>query len=157
MAEANYRLNEVETIQEWVQRKLGIKRNRNLARSMDIDMSINENKYSLKYVVRLLKEKYPGGRVFFYFSDRDDYVALSSNGHLNVRGGEEDMFRAWGSSEFRNLKPQSLFQELEKELIKIIVVPASNRENYSFDSYNDLISWLTFQADENEFKMDQAL
>jgi len=123
--------------------------NNSLTKLKDTNVNVNENKYSPKYITRLLTEKYPKGKAFFYFNSKNDYITLYSNGHLNVRGGEEDMFRAWGSSEFRNLKPQSVFEELEKELIKINFNLMSDRENYSFNSYSEFISWLASQRDKN--------
>ncbi len=104
---------------------------------------VDENRYSPKYIVKLLTERFPYGKVSFYFRDKNDYIALYSNGRINVRDGEKDMFRAWVDSEFRNLKPQSVFQELERELIRIDFTPVSSRENYSFNSYSDFIIWLT--------------
>jgi hypothetical protein len=135
-----------EVIYKWVQEKFGLTKNNILTKPKDTDMGINENKYNPKYIVKLLTERFPRGKAFFYFSGKNDYIALSSNGQLNVRGGEEDMFRAWVNSEFRNLKPQSVFHELEKELIKIYFTPVSSRESYSFNSYSDFINWL---ADRN--------
>ena len=122
---------------QWIQKKLGI------AQDQDRDKKINQNRYSPRYIAELLPEKDRNRKVFFHFSNMSDYITLSSNGQINVRGGEEDMFRAWVNSEFKSLKPQSVFHELEKELIKINFTPVSGRENYSFDSYSDFISWLT--------------
>ncbi|HEX3037246.1 MAG TPA: hypothetical protein VHT73_19350 [Thermodesulfobacteriota bacterium] len=155
LVETNYASTELKTVYEWIQRKFGVMQKISLKKPEEINAKvddadeINENRYSPKYIVRLLKEKYPKGKAIFYFSSKNDYITVSSNGHLNVRGGEEDMFRAWGISEFRNFKPQFVFQELEKELIKIIVTPASNGEYYSFNSYNELISWLARHEDKN--------
>jgi len=57
--------------------------------------------------------------VFKFVSGISNYIALSSNGQLNVWGEEEDLFRAWGSSEFRDLTPNTVFQELEDRIIKV--------------------------------------
>lgn len=154
LAETNHAPTELKAVYEWIQRKFGVMQKGSLAKAQhtyieDTDEKTNENRYSPKYIVRLLKEKYPKGKAIFYFSSKNDYITVSSNGHLNIRGGEEDMFRAWGSSEFRNLKPQSVFLELEKELIKIIVAPASNGEYYSFNSYDELVNWLALHGDNN--------
>ncbi len=111
------------------------------------DEEINQNKYSPKHIAELLREKDRIGKVFFYFSDISDYITLYSNGQLNVRGGEEDLFRAWGSSEFRNLAPHTVFQEPEDRIIKIDI-PVSERD-YSFNSYSEFVSWLTYQSDKN--------
>jgi hypothetical protein len=140
----NYASAETKAIHKWMQEKFGLIQNNTITKPKDTDAGINENKYSPKYIVKLLTEKYPRGKAFFYFRGKNDYIAISSNGQINVRGGEEDMFRAWVNSEFRNLKPQSVFHELEKELIKINLISMSGRENYSFNSYNELINWLTF-------------
>jgi hypothetical protein len=64
-----------------------------------------------------------------------------------VRGGEEDLFKAWGNSEFRNLKSHTIFQELEEEIVRIDV-PVSGKD-YSFNSYSEFISWLTYRSDKN--------
>ena len=100
-----------------------------------------EGKYIPKYVSRLLMQKAPKGKVLFYFKNRKDYIVLFPNGHLNTRG-EEDMFKAWGSSEFKDLKPQTIFKELEEEVAKIKFVTTSAGDNRSFDSYGEFISWL---------------
>jgi hypothetical protein len=109
--------------------------------------SNTENKYSKKYILRLLMGKEPKGTAFFYFNNRNEYITLSPIGQLNVRG-KEDMFRAWGSSEFRNFKPQAVFEELEKEITKIKVVSAPGDVNHSFNSYSEFISWLDGENEE---------
>lgn len=154
LAETNHAPTELKAVYEWIQRKFGVMQKSNLVKAQgitieDTNEKINENRYSPKYVVRLLKGKYPKGKAIFYFRNKSDYITVSTNGHLNVRGGEEDMFRGWGVSEFRNFKPQSVFLELEKELIKIVVTPASNGEYYSFNSYDELVSWLALHEDKN--------
>lgn len=101
-----------------------------------------ENIYSPKYILRLLAERNCDGKALFYFRNASDYITLSSNGQLNVRGGEEEFFKHWGSSDFRNLKPQSIFRELEDEIIEVSFVPVSGEKGYSFNSYNDFINWL---------------
>ena len=103
---------------------------------------IIENTYSPKYILRLLAERNCNGRTFFYFRNASDYITLSSNGQLNVRGGEEEFFKHWGSSDFRHIKPHAIFRELEDKIIKISFVPVSGEDGYSFDSYNDFINWL---------------
>jgi hypothetical protein len=104
-----------------------------------------ENKYSKNYILRLLMGKEPKGTALFYFNNRNEYITLAWTGQLNVRG-EEDMFRAWGSSEFKNLKPQAVFEELEEEIARIKVISAPDGD-HSFNSYGEFISWL---ADESE-------
>jgi hypothetical protein len=100
------------------------------------------NKYLPKFIARLLREKDPNGKALFYFKNRNDYIALFSNGHLNVRG-EEDMFRAWVNSEFKDLEPQSIFKELEKDIAEISFIANSDKSSCSFNSYNEFIRWLT--------------
>jgi hypothetical protein len=143
--EKNHPSVDIKALYKWMQKKLGIARNHRFI--IDKDEKINHNKYSPRYLAELLPEKDRNGKAFFHFSNISDYITLSSNGQLNVRGGEEDLFRAWGSSEFRNLAPHSVFQELEKEIIKINI-PVPGRD-YSFNSYNEFISWLTHQSDKN--------
>ncbi|MER3445533.1 MAG: hypothetical protein C4291_01260 [Candidatus Dadabacteria bacterium] len=104
----------------------------------EIDQEKIENRYSPEYIARLLVKKAPKGKVLFHFKNKSDHIALFSNRQLNVRG-EEDMFRAWGSSEFNSLKPQAIFEELEKEIVKIKVISASGRNNYSFSSYGEFL------------------
>lgn len=106
------------------------------------------NKYSPEYIARLLAKKAPKGKALFHFKHKSDRIILSSNRQLNVRG-EEDMFRAWGSSEFKSLKPQAVFEELEKEIVKIKVTSESGRDNYSFGSYGEFIHWLANEGDKN--------
>jgi hypothetical protein len=154
LAETNHAPTELKAVYEWIQRKFGVMQKSSPVKVQDTHIEdanekINENSYSPRFVVRLLKKKYPRGKVNFYFRNKGDYITVSTNGHLNVRGGEEDMFRAWGNSEFRNLKPQFVFLELEKELIEIIVTPASNGEYYSFNSYDELVNWLALHEDKD--------
>ena len=110
------------------------------AQSRD-DEKRDGNKYAPRYIVRLLAKKDPFGKVLFYFRNRKDYIALFSNGQLNARN-EEDMFRAWGISEFKDLNPQSIFKELEMEILRINFVTSSSGTNCSFQSYNEFIGWL---------------
>ncbi len=104
-----------------------------------------ENKYSKNYILRLLMKKEPKGTALFYFNNRNEYITLSSIGQLNVRG-EQDMFRTWGSSEFRNLHPQAVFEELEREITKIKVISAGD-VNHTFNSYGEFISWLACESE----------
>ncbi|HEX3033839.1 MAG TPA: hypothetical protein VHT73_01740 [Thermodesulfobacteriota bacterium] len=127
----------------WMQKKLEVVEGEGFKQpEMPDGDRIIENSYSPKYILRLLAERNCSGKALFYFRNASDYISLSSNGHLNVRGGEEEFFKHWGSSDFRNLKPQSIFRELEDEIIKISFVPGSGERRYSFDSYNDFIDWL---------------
>jgi len=75
---------------------------------------------------------------------KSNFITLSSNGQLNVRDQEENLFKAWVSSEFRNLNPHAVFQELEDRILKINI-PVSGRD-YSFSSYSEFIGWLTYQG-----------
>ena len=136
---------DIKAIYKWIQKKLGTSHDYRFIK--DRDEKINQSKYSPRYIAELLPEKDRNGKVFFHFSNIGDYITLSSNGQLNVRGGEEDLFRAWGSSEFKNLAPHAVFQELEKEIVKINI-PMSGRD-YSFNSYSEFISWLTYRGDKN--------
>jgi hypothetical protein len=104
------------------------------------------NKYCPKYIARLLTRKGSYGKASFYFQGRRDHLTVSSNGHLNVRG-EEEMFKVWGKSEFRNLKPRTVFEELEREITKINVTSVSDSGSHSFASYGDFIGWLTHRSD----------
>jgi hypothetical protein len=136
---------DIKVIYKWIQKKLGIAQDHRFIK--DRNEKINQNKYSPKYVAELLAEKDRNGKVFFHFSNISDYITLSSNGQLNVRDREEDLFKAWGSSEFRNLAPHAVFQELEDRILKINI-PVSGRD-CSFSSYSEFISWFTFQSDKN--------
>ncbi|HEX3036776.1 MAG TPA: hypothetical protein VHT73_16935 [Thermodesulfobacteriota bacterium] len=100
-----------------------------------------ENNYTPRHIAKLLMKKDPFGKAFFYFRDRRDYLALFSNGQLNARS-EEDMFRAWGSSEFKDLNPQAVFKELETEISQISFVASSSKTSYPFQSYSEFVSWL---------------
>ncbi len=114
----------------------------------DIDQEQIENRYSPEYIARLLAKKAPKGKVLFHFKNKSDGITLFSNRQLNVRG-KEDMFRAWGNSEFKCLKPQAVFEELEKEIVRIKVILASGRDNYTFSSYGEFIYWLANEGDKN--------
>jgi hypothetical protein len=143
--EKNYPSVDIKTIYKWIQKKLGITRDHRFVKNRG--EKINQGRYSPKYIAEILPEKEHNGKAFFHFKNMSDYITLSSNGQLNVRGGEEDLFRAWGNSEFRNLAPHAVFQELEKEIVKINV-PVLGKE-YSFNSYSEFVSWLTYQSDKN--------
>jgi len=101
-----------------------------------------ENKYNPRYITKLLGKKVLNGKAFFYFKNRSNYISLFANGQVNIRG-EEGMFRPWGISEFKDLKPQAVFEELEEEIVRIKVpLPAGGR-GYYFDTYSEFINWLT--------------
>ncbi len=140
LIETNYALNEIIAIYKLVQKKLGVKENKNLSRTYE---NTNEDKYDSKNITKLLTEKYPHGKAFFYFKNKNDYIILYSNGQLNVRGREEDIFTGWGRSEFCSFNPRSVFKELEKELIKINVTAPTRGATHSFNCYSDFINWLT--------------
>ena len=110
------------------------------AQSRD-DEKKESSKYAPRYIVKLLMKKDPFGKVLFYFKDRKDYIALFSNGQLNAKDAE-DMFKAWGNSEFKDLNPQSIFKELEMEISQINFVTSSSGTNYFFQSYSEFVSWL---------------
>jgi hypothetical protein len=138
---------DIKVIYKWIREKLRIDHNGRSINSKYKEEKINQNRYSPRYIAELLPEKDLNRKAFFYFSGISDYITLSSNGQLNVRGGEEDLFRAWGSSEFKNLLPHAVFQELEKEIVKINI-PVSEKD-YTFNSYSEFIRWLTYQGDKN--------
>ncbi|HSE84415.1 MAG TPA: hypothetical protein VLB01_07705 [Thermodesulfobacteriota bacterium] len=110
------------------------------AQSRD-DEKRDNNKYAPRYIVKFLAKKDPFGKALFYFRNRKDYIALFSNGQLNARD-EEDMFKAWGVSEFKDLNPQSVFKELEMEISQINFVTSSSGTNYFFQSYSEFVGWL---------------
>ena len=141
--EKNHHSVDIKAIYKWMRKKLSTSQNHRFRKSKDNEEKINQNKYSPRYIAELLPEKDADGKAAFYFSNIGDYITLSSDGQLNVRGGEEDLFRAWGNSEFRNLTPNTVFQELEEEIVRI------NVADYSFDSYSEFTSWLRYQRGKN--------
>ena len=130
--EKNHQPVDIKGIYKWMPKKLGTTQDHRFRKSKDQEEKINQNKYSPKYIAELLPERDRNGKAFFYFSGISDYITLSSDGQLNVRGGEEDLFRAWGSSEFRNLTPHTVFQKLEDRIIKINILVSER--GYSFNS-----------------------
>ena len=144
LAETSYVSTEVNALHDWIRRKLGIMRNRSLTKYKIGEVNTSDNKYSPKYIARLLAERYPTAKAVFYFVDKNDYITLSPNGHLNVRGGGEELFKAWGLSEFGGFKPQTIFRELENELRKITVTNSAGNETHSFDSYDAFLNWLVY-------------
>jgi hypothetical protein len=138
--ERDYASGEIKEIYRWIQKKLGINKDYRLPEYKY--EGVNENYHSAKYIVRLLTEKNYSGRALFYFRNMNDYITLSSDRHLNVKDGEAELFKPWGSSEFKNFKPSSVFQELEDEIIRINFITSGNGGTYSFDSYSDFTSWL---------------
>lgn len=100
-----------------------------------------ENKYDPKYITRLLRKRELNGKAFFYFKNKSNYIAVFANGQINVRG-EEGMFRPWGRSEYKDLKPHNLFEKLEKEIATIKVPSSGDGSSYYFDSYSEFLTWL---------------
>ena len=109
--------------------------------SADQNNSTSE-KYNPKFITNLLEEKHLRGMVSFYFDDRADFISLYSDGQLNVRGCEDQLFKYWGNSEFRNIKPNSLFQKLGDKVVKVHFVPFSGSSNILFNSFGKFIMWL---------------
>ncbi len=99
---------------------------------------IKIDKYDTRYIVRLLSQKYPHGIAFFYFNNMSDYITLSHNGQINARSGEEGLFRVWQRSEFKDLKPRTVFLKLEEKIAEISVALADGKGR-SFSSYNDFV------------------
>ena len=99
-------------------------------------------KYNPRAIINLLEEKHLRGMVFFYFDDRADFISLCSDGQLNVRGCKDSLFIFWGNSEFRNIKPNSIFQTLEDKVIKVNFVPFSGSRDVLFNSFGKFIRWL---------------
>ena len=145
--EKNHASVDIKAIYKWMGRKLGLSQDTEFRKSKDKSKNVDQNRYRPRYIAELLPEKNAGGKALFHFRSIGEYITLSSDGQLNVRGGEEDLFRAWGSSEFRNLSPNTVFQELEDRIIKINI-PVSERD-YSFDSYSEFTSWLRYQRGKN--------
>jgi hypothetical protein len=106
-----------------------------------IDEENPENKYDPRYITRLLRKREPNGKAFFYFKNKSTYIAIFASGHINVRG-EEGMFRPWGSSEYKDLKPNNLFEKLEKEIARIKVPSSGDGSSYYFDSFGEFLKWL---------------
>jgi hypothetical protein len=131
---------DIKSVYKWIQKKLGI--NNDYLLPKPTYSNVREDNYNPKYIVNLLTEKNFSGKAFFYFRNLSDYITLSSIGQLNAKGGEGELFKAWGVSEFRNFKPRSIFQELENEIIRINFIATSNGRYYSFNSYKELINWL---------------
>ncbi|HWP92063.1 MAG TPA: hypothetical protein VNN20_07690 [Thermodesulfobacteriota bacterium] len=99
------------------------------------------NDYNPKYVAMLLKRREPNGKVFFYFKNRRNYISLFANGHINVRE-DDGLFKPWGVSEFKDIKPQDLFERLEKEIAKIRIPSSGYGPDYHFYSYGEFLDWL---------------
>lgn len=114
------------------------------------DIFISE-KYNPKFIISLLMEKQLRGRVFFHFDDKTDFITLCSDGQLNVRGCEDHLFKFWGNSEFRNIRPNTIFQKLEAKIIKINFIPFSGSRNFLFDSFSEFISWLEDNSATSKF------
>ncbi len=125
---------DIKAIYKWIRKKLGTSHDHRFGKSKDKEEKINQNKYSPKYIAELLTEEHRNGKAFFYFRNLSDYITLYSNGNINVKGREEDLFKAWGNSEFRTLAPHAVFQEFEDRIVKINI-PMSGRD-YSFNSYS---------------------
>lgn len=99
-------------------------------------------RYNPKFIINLLMEKHLRGTVCFYFNDKTDFITLCSDGQLNIRGCEDHLFRFWGNSEFRNIRPNTIFQKLEDKIIEINFTPFSGERNLVFNSYATFINWL---------------
>ena len=99
------------------------------------------NDYDPKYIANLLKRREPNGKAFFYFKNRRNYISLFANGQINVRE-DDGMFKPWGVSEFKDIKPQDLFERLEKEIAKIKIPSSGYESDYHFYSYGEFLDWL---------------
>ena len=82
-----------------------------------------------------------GEKAFFYFKNRRNYISLFANGQINVRE-DDGMFKPWGVSEFKDIKPQNLFERLEKEIAKIKIPSSGYESDYHFYSYGEFLDWL---------------
>ncbi len=100
-------------------------------------------KYDPKFIINLVTQRDLRGTVFFYFDDKTDFIALSSDGQLNARGCADHLFKFWGNSEFRDIKPDTVFHKLEHKVIKVDFTPFSGSRNFLFNSFSKFISWLT--------------
>lgn len=99
-------------------------------------------KYDPKFIVNLLMEKHLRGTAFFYFDDKTDFISLCSDGQLNVRGRDDRLFKFWGNSEFRTIKPNAIFQNLKAKVIKVNFNSFSGGRVLLFNSYATFIEWL---------------
>ncbi len=104
------------------------------------EVSTTYDKYSPKGVVGFLRKREFRGQVSFFFNNKSVFVTLDSNGQLNTKDGEEGLFKAWGTSEFKHLSPKAVFEELEDRVTKIDLNSALGNKDYSFNSYNEFIS-----------------
>ncbi len=109
---------------------------------------IETDKYDTRYIVNLLSQKYPHGKAFFHFNNMSDYITFSHNGQINARSREEGLFKVWQKSEFKDLKPRTVFLKLEEKIAEIRVAFADGKGR-SFSSYNDFVDWLTFRQELN--------
>ncbi len=99
-------------------------------------------RYNPRFIINLLTWRDLRGTVFFHFDDKNDFIALSSEGQLNVRGSEDHLFKFWGNSEFRNIRPNTVFHKLEHKITMVDFTPFSGSRNLRFDSFGRFISWL---------------
>jgi hypothetical protein len=111
-----------------------------------IEQENTENKYDPKYITSLLRKRQLNGKAYFYFKNRTSYIVIFANGQINVKG-EEEMFRTWGNSEYKDFKPHNLFEKLEREISKIKVSRSRDGDggSHHFDSYSEFLKWLTGQ------------
>ncbi|MEQ9617777.1 MAG: hypothetical protein RIG61_01215 [Deltaproteobacteria bacterium] len=98
--------------------------------------------YNHRVIVKTLSERTNLWKLFFRFSKMEDYLTLTSSGHLNVRGGDESLFKSWGKSEFKDIKPIFALRDLES-LITLISLETEGGMEYSFSSYREFTNWLT--------------
>ncbi len=138
--EMDYASSELKSLYRWIRRRLLIRRETVLSESRPY---VREDNYSPKHIVKLLTQKNCNGKAFFHFRNMNDYISLSSSGQLNVKGGEGGLFKPWGNSEFKYLRPKTVIQELENEIIAVNFIAASDGRCYSFDSYKEFINWLS--------------
>lgn len=116
-----------------------------------------EGSYNHRIIVKTLSEHSNSWKLFFRFSKMEDCLILTSSGHLNVRGGDESLFKSWGKSEFKNIKPMFALSELES-FMTLISLETEGGIEYSFRSYEEFTNWLTDEvvtASEPDLKRGQ--
>lgn len=103
---------------------------------------LTNKKYDHRFIACIISERFVTWNLYFRLRDTDDFLILTDKRHLNVRGGDESLFKPWGDSDLRNISPLSVFDELEG-LITAVWLEAQDGEELSFCSYQEFINWLS--------------
>jgi len=101
----------------------------------------------------LKKERCWGGsyEISFYFESFTDFIVLTSNGSVQVRGKDENhvYVKPWQRSQFVDLNVTELLSRFSSCVESIVVLGCGNTYSRLFGSYEQYLNWLGFPQQMN--------